>query len=333
MRNARFLSCWIVVFAVALGFALPASAAPIVIKISHTTSLKSTKGQTWEHFKKLAEERLKGKVEVRHHHSHQLYGQRQGIQALQAGAIHLISPGTAIMTGEYPKFALFALPYMFKSPDVLRKLAASPEVGGKIFAEMPQKGLKFLAFWLNGYRFMGNSKRLVKRLEDFEGIKVRVPGGKIYRDTFKALGANVVSVSWKEIVTALQTKTVDGIEPTASNWEAQKLYELAPYITFTNHILATYVVATNQKWWDGLPADVRKELAQIMKETTDFNWNMVQKVNREAIEKMRATGKVQFHTLSDKEWKRWVGRMQPIYTRYEKVVGKDVMKAVYRMVQ
>jgi C4-dicarboxylate-binding protein DctP len=333
MKNVRFLSRWLIVFAVIMGFALPASAAPIVIKISHATSLKSTKGQTWEFFKKLAEKRLKGKVEVRHHHSHQLYGQRQGIQALQAGAIQLISPGTALMTGEYPKFALFALPYMFKTPEVLRKLAKSPEVGGKIFSEMPQKGLKFLAFWLNGYRFLGNSKRLVKRLEDLKGIKVRVPGGKIYRDTFKALGANVVSVSWKEIVTALQTKMVDGIEPTASNWEAQKLYELAPYITFTNHMLSTYVVATNQKWWDGLPAGVRKELAQVMKETTKFNWDMVQRVNREAIEKMKATGKAQFHTLSDKERVRWVDRMRPIYKRYEKIVGKDIMNAVYKIVK
>jgi len=317
---------------VATGSSAPGSAQQIDIKISHATALESTKGQTWEHFKQLAEERLGDRVLVRHHHSAQLYGQEEGISALQAGAVQLISPGAPLMTGVYPRMALFGLPFMFEPAEEVREVAADPEAGGKIFAEMPEKGLKFLAFWLNGYRLLGNSKRPIEKLEDLEGLKIRVPGGKVYRDTFAALGGNVVAVSWSEIVTALQQGTVDAIEPTASNWWADNLYELAPYITDTNHILSTYVVATNAQWWEGLPEDIRSELEEIMAETTEYNWQMVQEANQHAIEQMKADGAT-FTELSPEEKQRWFEQVKPVHAQYEDVIGKDILDATYEIIQ
>ena len=306
------------------------AAEPIVIKIVNVTSQNSTKGQSWEYFKKLAEERLRGKVVVQHFHSGQLYGQAQKIAALQAGAIQFISPGTGLYTKIFPAWALWELPYLFNTPRDLRRAGDDPKIGGRLFAQAEKKGLKAFGLWLNGFRLVGTWKRPVQKLEDLQGLKLRVIPGKVYRDAFSALGANVVSIAWGEIVPALQQKVVDAIEPTASNWEAQKLHELAPHITFTNHILSNYVVTTNKKWWDGLPADIRRELAQIMKETTDYNWKLVEEVDRQAVEKMKAGG-AKFFDLSPQERKRWVTRTQRVLKDYEKVVGKDVLQAVYRL--
>lgn len=312
--------------------ATPTRAEPIVIKISHETSLDSAKGQTWEYFKKLAEERLKGKVDVRHHHSGQLYGQQENISALQSGAIQFIAPGSGIYTGLFPKFAVLEFPYLYNPQETLRKVVASPDVGPKLFGDMPSKGLMFVAVWLNGYRIFGDTKKPVRKLEDLQGLKVRVPGGKVYRDVFQALGANVVSVNWNEIVTALQQGTVDAIEPTANNWEADKLYEIAPYLTETNHILSNYVIATNYKWWTSLPADIRDELKKILDETTEYNWRMTTQQNQKAIDNMKASGKAQVIGLSGEEMKRWIDRGRTVHKKYEDVVGKDIMEAIYRIV-
>lgn len=331
LRSIWIMSVFSFVLAAA-GGNIGAQAAPIEIKISHATSLASAKGQTWEYFIKLVEQRLAGKVTVRHHHSAQLYGQREGIQALQAGAIQFISPGAPLLTGDFPKMAVFGLPLMYDPPSEIREAAESPEIGGKIFAEMPAKNMKFIAFWLNGYRIVGSSKGPIRTLEDLAKIKIRTPGGKIYRDTFKALGANVVAVSWKEIHTALQQGTVDAIEPTANNWESQKLYELAPDITFTNHILSVYVVATNAKWWASLPSDIRGELEKILAETTAYNWKMTTKQNAEAIGRMKKKG-ANFFELSPAEKKRWFNRVKAIHKQYESVIGKDILDAVYKIVE
>jgi len=309
---------------------IEAQAEPIEIKISHATSLISAKGQTWEFFKKLVDERLAGKVTVRHHHSAQLYGQREGIQALQAGAVQFISPGAPLLTGDFPKFAVFGLPMMYDPADEIRQAAASPEIGGKIFAEMPEKNMKFIAFWLNGYRVVGSRKGPIRTLEDLAKVKIRTPGGKIYRDTFKALGANVVAVSWKEIHSALQLGTVDAIEPTPNNWESEKLYELAPYITTTNHVLSVYVVATNAEWWDSLPGDIRDELEDILAETTEFNWEMTSKENAAALERMQLDG-AEIYNLTPEERARWFERLKPVHAQYEDVIGKDILDAVYEI--
>lgn len=306
------------------------AAEPIVIKIVNVTSQNSTKGQSWEYFKKLAEERLRGKVVVQHFHSGQLYGQAQKMGALQAGAIQFISPATGLYTKLFPAWAMWELPYLFNTPEELRRAANDPKIGDRIFAEAEKKGMKVFGLWLNGFRLVGTWKRPVQKLEDLQGLKLRVVPGKVYRDAFSALGANVVSIAWGEIVPALQQKVVDAIEPTASNWEAQKLYELARHITFTNHILANYVVATNKKWWDGLPGDIRKELAQIMKETTDYNWKLVADVDAKAVAKMKAAG-TNFYELEPAERKRWVAKARMVHKDYEKTIGKDILQAVYNL--
>lgn len=333
MKTGFGLAVGALAAAFAASVSLPASAQAIDIKISHATALNSTKGQTWEYFKKLAEERLGDRVSVTHYHSGQLYGQREGIPALQAGAIQLISPGSALVSGTFPKTALFGMPYLFNPAERIRDIADSPEIGGKIFGEFPSKGLRYVAFWLNGYRMFGNSKRPVHTPDEMEGIKVRVPGGQIYRDTFDLLGGNVVSVSWSEIVPALQQGVVDGIEPTANNWTADKLYELAPYVTQTNHMLSTYIVLTNDQWWNSLPEDVRSELTAILEETTAYNWRITQEQNDAALKEMAAYSKGELIELSPAELKVWADKVRPVYRDYESEIGKDILDAVYKMLE
>ncbi len=105
-------------------------------RIICVTNISSFKGETWEYFKNLANKSLGNKINITHNHSAQLYGQSEGIQALQAGAVHFISPGAPLLTGAFPKMAVFGLPLMYDPPEEIREIADSPEIGGKIFAEM-----------------------------------------------------------------------------------------------------------------------------------------------------------------------------------------------------
>jgi len=67
-------------------------AKPIVIKISHDTAPTGPKSLAFAHFKDLAEQRLKGKVEIQHYHSGQLFkSDEESVSALQAGAIQMVS--------------------------------------------------------------------------------------------------------------------------------------------------------------------------------------------------------------------------------------------------
>ena len=115
-------------------------------------------------------------------------------------------------------------------------------------------------------------------------------------------------------------------------WSSQKLYEIAPDITYTKHILSVYVVATNAKWWDSLPNDIRKELKSALDETTKYNWEMVKKANSEAVSSMKAKG-AKFHSLSPSETKRWFNKVKSVHKQYEDVIGKEMLNEVYKIVE
>ncbi len=69
-------------------------------------------------------------------------------------------------------------------------------------------------------------------------------------------------MAFSEVYQALQTGVVDGQENTWSNIYTQKMHEVQKYITDTNHGYIGYVVVTNKKFWDGLPADIRAQLRE-----------------------------------------------------------------------
>ena len=52
-----------------------------------------------------------------------------------------------------------------------------------------------LSWWENGFRHTTNSKHPINKLEDFDGVKMRVMQNNVYIDTFKTLGSNAVPMA------------------------------------------------------------------------------------------------------------------------------------------
>jgi C4-dicarboxylate-binding protein DctP len=77
-------------------------------------------------------------------------------------------------------------------------------------------------------------------------------------------------MAFSEVYQALQTGVVDGTENPISNLYTQKMHEVQKHLTITEHGYLGYAVIVNKKFWDGLPADVRGQLEQAMKEATDY---------------------------------------------------------------
>ena len=67
-----------------------------------------------------------------------------------------------------------------------------------------------------------------------------------------------------------------------------------------------------------------------MKETTDFFNTTAAKDNEEAIEKIKASGKTEIHTLTDTEKKSWIGKLMPVHTEMQSRFGKDFIEQIYK---
>ena len=201
----------LLVMALVLAFAAPVLAEPIVIKFSHVVAVDTPKGQAAEHFKKLAEERTKGAVKIEVYPNSQLYKDKEEMEALQLGAVHMLAPSLAKFAPLGVKeFELFDLPYIFDGYPALHAITNGP-VGKKLLDKLEVKGVRGLAYWDNGFKVMSANKPL-KKPADFKGLKMRIQSSKILDAQMRALGAIPQVMAFSEVYQALQTGVVDGTE-------------------------------------------------------------------------------------------------------------------------
>ena len=131
----------------ALMLAPPGAGAqqPIIIKFSHVVAIDTPKGKGAEHFKKLAEERTKGRVKVEVYPNSTLYKDGEELEALQLGAVHILAPSLAKFGPlGVREFEVFDLPYTFDSYADLHKATEGP-VGAMLFKKLEGKGIVGLA--------------------------------------------------------------------------------------------------------------------------------------------------------------------------------------------
>src|SRR5690606_39844094 len=200
------------------------------------------------------------------------------MEALLLGDVHFIAPSLSKFDRYTKKIQIFDLPFLFDDIEAVDRFQQSPE-GKALLDEMKNRGLQGLAYWHNGMKEMSTNKDKLTRPEDVKGLKFRIQPSDVLEAQFRALGANPQKMAFAEVYQALQTGVVDGQENTWSNIYSQKFHEVQKTIAVTNHGVIDYMVVTNAKWWDGLPADIRKGLQQAMDEATAFSNKLANELN------------------------------------------------------
>ena len=130
-------------------------------------------------------------------------------------------------------------------------------------------------------------------------------------------------LAFSEVYQALQTGVVDGTENPPSNMYTQKMHEVQKHVTLSNHGYLGYAVIVNKKFWDGLPADVRRSLEQAMREATSYEKTIAQRDNDlalEAIRQGRQDGDLQPDPQEQAAWRK---ALLPVHKQMESRIGKD----------
>lgn len=323
----RFLAT--IAAAVALAFAAGAQAAPMIIKLSHVVAEKTPKGQASLKFKELAEKKLPGKVEVQVFPSSQLFGDGKEMEALLLGDVQIIIPSLSKFDRYTKKLQLFDLPFLFNSIASVDRFQHGPQ-GKALLDSMTGKGIKGLAYWHNGMKQLSTNRDQLRRPEDVKGLKFRIQSSDVLEAQFRALGANPQKMAFSEVYQALQTGVVDGQENTWSNIYSQKFFEVQKTIAETNHGVIDYMVITNAKWWDGLPADIRKGLQEAMDEATQYGNGVANELNEHAKQQIAAAGKAKIQELSKADLAAWQQAMHPVWKKFEPQIGKDLIDAALK---
>ena len=302
---------------------------PIVIKFSHVVALDTPKGLAAEYFKKLAEERTKGRVKVEVYPNSQLYKDKEELEALQIGAVQMLAPSMAKFGPMgLREFEAFDLPYLFDDYKELHRVTQGP-IGQIFLKKLDSKGIVGLAFWDNGFKVMSANKPL-RKPEDFKGLKMRIQSSKVLDLQMRALGSIPQVMAFSEVYQALQTGVVDGTENPVSNLYTQKMNEVQKYLTVSNHGYLGYTLIANKKFWDGLPADIRTTLEGAVKDATKYANDLAQKKNDEDLESVRKTGKTQIITLTPQEKLEWKKALVKVHREQESKIGKELLQSIYK---
>jgi tripartite ATP-independent transporter DctP family solute receptor len=247
-------------------------------------------------------------------------------QSVRTGSLEMVLTSTAPLAAIVPELGVFDLPFLFNNEKEADQVLDG-KAGEWFSAKMPAAGVINLAWWENGFRHTTNSKRPITKVEDFDGVKMRVMQNTIFIDTFKTLGSNAVPMAFSEVYSALETKTVDGQENPYNNIENMKFYEVQKYLTLTKHAYSPTLVLFSKKVWDGLSGAEQG----VLKECAALGREEQRKVNREkaaqSVANLKAKG-MQVNEISPAEMQRIRERTKVIAERHGKAIGDEAINLV-----
>ncbi len=295
---------------------------PRLIRFGYGLNEQSNQGRAAKVFADAVEKASGGKMKIRAIGAAALGSDVQMQQALIGGAQEMMVGSTATLVGITREMALWDTPFLIANAKEADTLLDGP-IGEKVKAKLQEKGLVGLVYWENGFRNLTNSKRPVVKMEDLDGVKLRVMQNNIYLDSFKILGANAVPMAFSELFSALETNTVDGQENPYNTILSSKFYEVQKYLTVTNHVYSPWIVMVSKKYWDQLSRDEQKVLMDAAKASRDFERKDTRDEASRAMSDLRAKG-MQINDLGVGEASRMRNKLTKVYAQIGTTVGMDL---------
>ncbi len=298
--------------------ALAQDIKPRLIRFGYGLNEASNQGRAAKVFTDAVDKNSGGKMKVRAIGAAALGPDVQMQQALIGGAQEMMVGSTATLVGITKEMALWDTPFLFNSAKEADAVLDGP-VGQKVMDKLTEKGLIGLVYWENGFRNLTNTKRPVTKVEDLDGIKLRVMQNNVYLDSFKLLGANAVPLPFSELFSALETKTVDGQENPFNTILSSKFYEVQKYLSVTNHVYSPWIVLVSKKWWDQLSKDEQKVLKDAALASREFERKDTREEAGKALGELKAKG-MQINELAPTE----AARMRDKLTRVNASIGASI---------
>ena len=328
MRNiVKTLVMALAIAGVTAGVAQAADYKPRIIRFGYGLADDSNQGRAVKFFADDLAKRTGGKLKAKGFANASLGSDVQMQNALIGGAQEMMVGSTATLVGIVKGFGVYDLPFLFANEQEADSVLDGP-FGQKLAASLQEKGLVGLVYWENGFRNLTNTKRPITRLEDMQGIKLRVMQNPVYIDMFNSFGANAVPLPFSELFTALETKTVDGQENPVNTIQSSKFYEVQKYLSITKHVYSPWIVIASKKWWDGLSADEKKALRESALASRNFERKDSREAATRAVEYLKSKGGMQVSVVSDKEIGRMRDKALPAYMKFAADGGAEVVKDV-----
>ena len=223
------------IFAALAGFAQAQDIKERTFKVAFLPTDDHPIGLGAKRFADLVAEKSGGKMKVRLFASGQLGGDLQVISALQGGTVEMTILVTSLLAGDVKDFTLLDAPFLFNAGSEADAVLDGP-VGQKLLAKMSEKGLVGLGYFEYGFRHFLNSRRPVQKVEDLQGLKIRVSQTPVFIEFINSLGANATPMPIPELYTALEQGRWTAWIAFVLSSGRKSINEVQKHLVLTSHI-------------------------------------------------------------------------------------------------
>ena len=286
----------------------------------------SEQGYAAKAFKKYMEEQSKGQVEVQLFFGGSLGDESEVFRNVQKGSQPFAVGGIANLVPFEKRLGILTLPYLFDNLDEV--VAGTNGKPAELLNSYATKaGFRVLCWTYTDFRYISNSKRPIKKMDDIKGLKFRVPQSAVLIASYKAFGGSPTPISWAETFTALQQGVVDGQCYGYIGFRANKFQEAnQKYLTEVHYTYQLQPLVMSERVY----RKMKPEMQKLVVDAGMYAQNEVLKYQKEYGEKAKtnliAAG-LQVDVLEDEDqWKK--AAMEKVWPEMmEFVGGRDAVNA------
>jgi len=323
VRSALFSGVLLATLAVG---AVPANirAAEFDLVEAHTTTQDHPYTLGMVRFAQLVRERTGGRVDIRIHHSRQLGDERQVVEGLQLGTVHLAVSSTGPLGGFVPDINVLDLPFLFRDASHAYKVLDG-DIGRGLLEKFEAVGIKGLAFWENGFRHITTAKKPITRPTDLKGLKIRVMENRVHQAAFRQLGADATPMAWGEVFTSLQQGLLDAQENPIPIVSTFKLYEVQKFLALTGHVYSPAPVLLSKKSWDRMPSDIQKILLDTAVEVAKIQRQLNRTQEQKQLGELKAKGMT---VVEEPDRAAFREAMKPVFEQFQGQFGTGLVQRI-----
>ncbi len=255
-----------------------------------------------------------GRIKVEVYPAMQLGGQpRDLVQQLEDGVVDIIWTVPGFTPGRFMGTEGLELPFMNTGLSATQSPAAFAYIQ-KHLADTEYRGIKVIAVNATDRALVHTTRKPIRTLEDFRGLRLRVAGRWI-GEAVTALGATPVGIALPGVYEALARGQVDGM---LINWaitQPFRFYEVAKFHTEPSGGLFQGMILTlmNQRSYNRLPPDLRAVIDADSGAPLAARLGGIWDASTgPAVEATRAAGN-EIIEIPDAEKARWRTAVQPVY--------------------
>ena len=267
--------------------------------------------RAFRRFGDLIEQRSGGRLVLKLFPGGQLGAERDTLEVTSFGGLDFNRVNLAPLNSIEPLTTIPSLPFLFDSEAHMRR-ALDGAPGRQVLASLEKHDLVGLCFYDSGARSFYNTRRPIERPEDMSGMKIRVQNSDLYVAMIRALGADATPMDLGEVYQGLVQGVVDGAENNWPSYQSGRHYEVAPYYSLTEHVMAPEVLLMSKTSWDGLSPTDREIVLESARDSVPYMRDLWDARVAQARTALIADG-VKVNTIDPRPFRE---RMLPVWEQF-----------------